>query len=273
MNWDTVLELTQRMMQQVGANLMQDFEQVLQGRFTSTSIKDDGSVVTQADKQADHDLRSAIAAVFPEHGVLSEELGQTYGGEEWCWVIDPLDGTNNFARGVPIWDISVGLLYRGTPVFGCLYVPMLRQLFWGFWPGDSGLVMPTGAFLNDQPLVLRAEATSRTHFYSFCSRSWPLLPPDWLGKGRAMGAAAYNLVLVAAGAYLAAVEASPKVWDIAAAWPICLAAGVTWQPLHSDAIFPLVAQRDYSDVGCPTLATNTPEIAIAMADIVDPLRC
>lgn len=272
MNWETVLAMTQAMMTRVGDNLLLDFERVLRGRFSSTSIKEDGSVVTAADKQADHDLRAAIQAVFPEHGILSEELGQTYGGETWCWVIDPLDGTNNFARGVPIWDISVGLLYQGTPVFGCLHMPTLRQTIWGFWPGDSGLTMPSGAYLNGEPLVSPTESTSPTHFYSFCSRSWQLLPPQWPGKGRALGAAAYNLALVAMGAYLAAVEASPKVWDIAAAWPIAKAAGVTWVPLHEHKIFPLIADRDYSNVGCPTLAANSAAIADSLSDIVAPLR-
>ncbi|MBE9104896.1 inositol monophosphatase, partial [Nostoc cf. edaphicum LEGE 07299] len=144
--WTTILDFAQTTTVRVGKQLMQDFGQV------QASQKADGSLVTQADKWADQEIRDAIASSFLGYGILSEESDQSFPGTEWCWVIDPLDGTTNFTRGIPIWTISLGLLYRGTPIFGYIYAPTLNQAFHGFWAGSSGLATPTGAFLNHHPI-------------------------------------------------------------------------------------------------------------------------
>ncbi|WP_275949814.1 inositol monophosphatase family protein, partial [Vibrio cincinnatiensis] len=78
----------------------------------------DGSLVTVDDLWSDQELRQRIAVQFPDHGVLTEENAHIFPANDWCWIVDPIDGTTNFARGIPIWGISLGLLYRGTPVFG-----------------------------------------------------------------------------------------------------------------------------------------------------------
>ncbi|MDZ4871200.1 MAG: 3'(2'),5'-bisphosphate nucleotidase CysQ [Chroococcidiopsis cubana SAG 39.79] len=95
---------------------------------------------------------------------MSEEGETIFPDAEWCWVIDPLDGTTNFTRGLPIWGISLGLLYRGTPVFGYVHLPPLGQSFHGFWAGDSGLATPTGAFLNHHPIHASTDVVSKNHF-------------------------------------------------------------------------------------------------------------
>ncbi|MHC5721176.1 MAG: inositol monophosphatase family protein, partial [Nostoc sp.] len=95
--WTTILDFAQTTTTRVGKQLMQDFGQV------QASQKADGSLVTQADKWADQEIRDAIASNFSGYGILSEESDQSFPGTEWCWVIDPLDGTTNFTRGIPIW--------------------------------------------------------------------------------------------------------------------------------------------------------------------------
>ena len=105
--WTTVLDFAQATTARVGAQLLQDFGQV------QASEKADGSLVTKADQWADQEIQHAIASAFPSHGILSEEGEHIFPGTEWCWVIDPLDGTTNFTRGIPIWAISLGLLYQG----------------------------------------------------------------------------------------------------------------------------------------------------------------
>ena len=101
--WTTVLEFSQTTTVRVGKQLIQDFGQV------KAVQKADGSLVTQADQWADREIRDAITVNFPGHGILTEEGKQVFPGTEWCWVIDPLDGTTNFIRGLPIWSISLGL--------------------------------------------------------------------------------------------------------------------------------------------------------------------
>ncbi|HEY9805771.1 MAG TPA: inositol monophosphatase family protein, partial [Candidatus Obscuribacterales bacterium] len=144
--WTKILDFAEATTARVGQQLLADFGQA------QAAEKADGSLVTQSDQWADQELREAIAAAFPEHGVLSEEVEHIFPDTEWCWIIDPVDGTTNFARGIPLWAISLGLLYRGTPVFGYVHLPTLGQSFHGFWYGDSGLSGPTGAFLNRQPI-------------------------------------------------------------------------------------------------------------------------
>lgn len=252
--WLTVLDFAQTTTDRVGKQLLQDFGQV------QADQKADGSLVTQADKWADAEIQAAIAATFPGHGVLSEEGEHVFPAADWCWVIDPLDGTTNFTRGIPIWAISLGLLYRGTPVFGYVYLPPLRQAFHGFWSGGSGLTMPAEVVRDRHPIHTSADAPSSSHFFNLCSRSTAVIQPDFPAKIRMLGVASYNFLTVAAGATLGGIEATPKIWDIAAAWVIVKAAGGAWVSLDPTAIFPLSAGIDYSDRSYPTLVVSRPEL-------------
>ncbi len=263
MDWPTILAFAQTTTQRVGLQLLKDFGQV------QADEKADGSLVTRADRWADEELSGAIAVTFPDHGVLSEEAEHIFPGSEWCWVIDPLDGTTNFARGLPIWGISLGLLYRGTPVFGYVHLPPLGQSFHGWWYGDSGLTGPTGAFRNGQPIHTSPDAPSPNHFFNLCARSVAVLKNPFPGKIRMLGVATYNLLTVAAGATLGGVEATPKIWDIAAVWAITQAAGATWKPLEPNPIFPLIAGENYGDRPYPTLVVSRAELIATFLPLVE----
>ncbi|WP_205369748.1 inositol monophosphatase family protein [Thermoleptolyngbya sp. PKUAC-SCTB121] len=255
MHWPDILNFAEAATHSVGQQLLQDFGQV------QADEKSDGSLVTRADRWADETLRGAIAQRFPDHGILSEELTHVFPAQDWCWIIDPLDGTTNFARGIPIWGISLGLLYQGTPVFGYVHLPPIQQSFHGYWPGDSGLEMPTGAFCNGRAIAASPDAPSGNHFFNLCARSIAILQQQpFPCKIRMLGVATYNLLTVAAGATLGAVEATPKIWDIAAVWPIVQAAGAVWQPLEPGPIFPLVPGQNYGDRPFPTLVVSQPAL-------------
>ena len=219
--WEQVTDFAQQVSQSVGTQLMKAF-----GNATAEQ-KADGSLVTEYDKWADAELRDRIHQTFPDHGVLSEEAEHLFPATDWCWVVDPIDGTTNFTRGVPLWGVSLGLLYRGTPVFGHVYIPPVNQHFHGFWPGDTDLAMPTGAFLNAQPIHTADAQPSGSYFFSLCARSLKVLQNPFPCKIRMLGVATYNLLTVASGVSLGAVEATPKIWDIAAVWAITQAAGAS----------------------------------------------
>jgi len=253
--FSTVLDFAQATTAKVGTRLLQDFGQV------QASEKADGSLVTQSDKWADQEIRDAIASTFPSHGILSEEDQHIFPGTEWCWVIDPLDGTTNFTRGIPIWGISLGLLYQGTPVFGYVYLPPLAQTFHGYWYGSSGLSGSNkGAFMNHRPIHTSSDSPSNNHFFSICSRSTSILQKEFPCKIRMLGVASYNFLTVAAGATLGGVESTPKVWDIAGVWVIVQAAGGAWVSLESKPVFPLLAGEDYGDRSYPTLVVSRSEL-------------
>lgn len=261
-DWPQILIFTQEIAAEVGSQLQKDF-----GRVQATE-KGDGSLVTRADQWADQTLRDAIAAAFPDHGVLSEEADHRFPATDWCWIIDPLDGTTNFTQGVPVWGVSLGLLYRGTPVFGCVHLPPLNQTFHGFWqaPGQAD-----GAFLNGEAIRASAAALGGNQFFSLCSRSVSLMSQPFPCKIRMLGAASYNFLMVAAGITLGGVEATPKIWDIAAVWPIGKAAGCAWVALEPDPVFPLQGGEDYGDHSFPTLVVSREELVPVFQPLVQSL--
>lgn len=267
--WTTILDFASSTTARVGTQLLKNFGQV------QASQKADGSLVTQADKWADQEIQDAIASTFPSHGILSEEGKQIFPGTEWCWVVDPLDGTTNFTRGIPIWAISLGLLYQGTPVFGYVYLPPLAQVFHGYWYSGAelsrGVVSKSlpeqGAFLNHHPIHTSADSPSNNHFFSLCARSLRVVQQGSPCKIRMLGVASYNLITVATGATLGSVEATPKIWDIAGAWVIVQAAGGAWVPLHSP-VFPLSPGQDYSSRSYPTLVVSRPELVPVFEPLV-----
>lgn len=260
--WTTILTFAETTTHRVGQQLLADF-----GHATAAE-KADGSLVTQSDQWADGELRGAIAQAFPDHGVLSEEVEHIFPATDWCWIIDPIDGTTNFARGVPLWGISLGLLYRGTPVFGYVHLPPIQQSFHGFWYGDSGLEGPTGAYLNHRPIHSSGDAPSKNHFFSLCARSTSILRQPFPCKVRMLGVATYNLLTIAAGIALGGVEATPKIWDIAAVWAIVQAAGGVWVPLESHPIFPLQPGKDYSHRPYPTLVVSRGDLVPVFQPLV-----
>ncbi|MGK7889552.1 MAG: inositol monophosphatase family protein [Leptolyngbyaceae cyanobacterium] len=266
--WSKVLTFAQEITQQVGKTLLSDFGSA------QPQEKADGSLVTASDVWADGVLREAIATTFPDHGVLSEEMEHIFPDTDWCWIIDPVDGTTNFARNIPIWGISLGLLYQGTPVFGLVHIPPLNQSFHGYWYGESGLTGPTGAFLNGQPMQVRQDDPSGSQVFSLCARSLAMLEVEqqFPCKIRMLGSATYNLLLVARGVAIGAVEATPKIWDIAAVWPMVQAAGGCWESLDEEAIFPLVPGQNYGQQSFLTLVVTKTELVSVFRPWVERLR-
>ena len=257
--WDQVFTFSKDITNEVGNTLLDAFGKPL------AEEKSDGSLVTEFDKWSDNHLRIAIQDAFPDHGVLSEETTHTFPATDWCWIIDPIDGTTNFTRGIPLWAVSLGLLYRGTPVYGYVYIPTLNHRFHGYWAGTSGLEMPQGAFLNGQRIHTRSDDPGKNQFFSLCARSTQILHQPFPCKVRMLGVATYNLLIVAAGYAIGAVEATPKVWDIAGVWPMVQAAGATWTALDDQSPFPLTVGENYRDRPFPTLVTSR-------ADLVDRFR-
>lgn len=257
--FEQVLNFANETTARIGKQLMQDFGQV------QASQKADGSLVTQADKWADREIREAIAEAFPSHDVLSEEAEHTFYGAEWCWVIDPIDGTTNFTRGIPIWGISMGLLYQGTPVFGYVHFPPINQTFHAFWYNGGE---KNGAFLNNQPIHTSPDSPSHNHFFCLCARSTSVLQKPFPCKIRMLGVTTYNFVAVASGTTLGGVESTPKIWDIAAVWVILHAAGGVWVSLKDEAVFPLQEGEDYGDRSFPTLTVARPELVPVFQPLV-----
>lgn len=97
------------------------------GHLVDHDDKGDGSPVTIADREAEKLLRSGIAERYPEHGVLGEEFGETDSDARVRWILDPIDATRSFMRGVPLYGVLIGVEVEGEPVVGVAHFPPLRE--------------------------------------------------------------------------------------------------------------------------------------------------
>lgn len=120
----------------------------LKGNFHEkkvASFKSDFDVGLPEDKHAEKIILSVIRQAFPEHKILSEEVGQIGEDSEYCWYIDPLDGTNNYFAGIAYFSTSIALAFRNEPLIGVVYNPITGQLFHA--------IKGQGAFLNNSPIT------------------------------------------------------------------------------------------------------------------------
>lgn len=108
------------------------------------SYKGEINLVTEMDRLSEKTVVSAILSAFPEHGILAEEEARIENSSEFLWIIDPLDGTTNYAHGYPSFSVSIGLQRQGDLAVGVVYDPMRDELFTAVKGG--------GAFLNGKPI-------------------------------------------------------------------------------------------------------------------------
>lgn len=108
---------------------------------TKSTVHD---VVTKVDKLSESMLIERIGKCFPDHSVLGEESGKHDAHSDYLWVVDPLDGTNNYSQGLPVFCVSIGLQYRGETLLGVVYAPYLNELYTA--------IRGKGAFLNNAPI-------------------------------------------------------------------------------------------------------------------------
>lgn len=135
-------ELSERVIRQAGLISKEKFD-----NFVELRSKDEfGDVVTEVDYITEEIIIKQIVAEFPKHQIRSEEAGIIGSDSDWLWSIDPLDGTNNFAIGLPIFTTSITLMYRREPVLGVVYEPLTDRLFVS--------VIGKGTTCNNRPIQM-----------------------------------------------------------------------------------------------------------------------
>jgi myo-inositol-1(or 4)-monophosphatase len=179
-------------------------------------------LVTEIDLQIEREFRAMIAERFPDHAVLGEEFGSSDDGEatpQFCWVFDPVDGTTNYAHGLPIFCSSLALEIDGEIMVGAVYDPTRRELF----TAERG----QGAWLNGVPLGVSAadeliDSLLVTGFHYGIHRDPEELVSlfrEFITRSRAvrrLGSAALDLCYVAAGRFDGYWESKIQPWDVAA---------------------------------------------------------
>jgi myo-inositol-1(or 4)-monophosphatase len=198
------------------------------GRPQSVTYKGEFDPVTEVDRLCDRAIQKAIHQSFPDHDILTEESPFKGKGSPWRWIIDPIDGTTNYARGFPFFSVSIGLEFNGELTSGVVYYPILDELFMA----EKG----EGAFLNGKRLfVSQTDQMKR----SFLATGFPYdvqeNPDVYLRYFRQFirqslairrpGSAAIDLCYVAAGRFDGFWELSLKPWDTAAGILVITEAG------------------------------------------------
>jgi myo-inositol-1(or 4)-monophosphatase len=195
--------------------------------------------VTTADFDADHEIKRLLCPPFPEYGWLSEETADNSGrlSCQRVWIVDPLDGTKEFIKGIPEFVIAIALAEDGHPILGVTYNPIKRELFW--CARGSGCYMESGTAFPGSPLDRLDSRSHQVHVTStptlehatvLASRS-ETSRGEWKsyeGKLRVnpIGSVAYKLALVAAGRADATFTRTPKnEWDIASGAALIVEAG------------------------------------------------
>lgn len=217
-------------------------------------------LVTQVDKQSQDKVIETIRSRFPDHGFIGEEGGgdgqifkiPSTGEERIWWIIDPIDGTNNFARGMDLFAVSVGAVYNGLPVAGVIYHPAGKTIFSAHQDGP--------ALLNGQPIQSGNDSIGLFSSVALDSHFGDCIPP-WLQdiiintRFRALGSAALHMAYVSNGAFVGALIGTPKLWDIAAGAIIAQQSGAILTDWNGQAIWPL-DMDNYQGEKLPCLVAN-----------------
>jgi myo-inositol-1(or 4)-monophosphatase len=192
------------------------------------NYKGDINLVTEADKMSENFIIAAIRRNFPDHGILSEESPAITGAGKLRWIIDPLDGTTNYAHGYPIFCVSIALENDGVIVLGVVYDPTRGEMFVS--------VRGEGAYLNDKkiavshidnisksllatgfPYDIRESKENNLDYFNSMAVSVEAI--------RRAGAAALDLAYLAAGRFDGFWELKLKPWDTAAGCLLVTEAG------------------------------------------------
>ncbi|MEN6317391.1 MAG: inositol monophosphatase family protein [Syntrophaceae bacterium] len=186
------------------------------------------NIVTEADRISEEIITSKIHRMFPNHDILAEESTCTSKGSEYRWIIDPLDGTTNYAHGYPVFCVSIALEKEGAICLGVIYNPMLNEVF----VAEKG----KGAFLNGQkisvsettdlsksllatgfPYDIRNDENNNMNYFNGMAKKAQAI--------RRAGSAALDMAYIAMGRFDGFWELKLMPWDTAAGWLLICEAG------------------------------------------------
>lgn len=205
-----------------------ELEKYFHGKFTISHKEGINNLVTQADYASEKAILQVIKSAFPDDGIVSEESDEIVTSNEYKWIIDPIDGTVNFANGIPICCVSIGVEHKGHMLMGAVYNPLMNE----FFLAEKG----KGATLNGEPIgvssknqVIKSCMVTGFPYTYLDSPNGPIeVFSRLIKKGipvRRLGSAAIDLCWVAAGRFDGFYEHMLHAWDSAAGYLIVEEAG------------------------------------------------
>jgi len=230
----TLTDLEQ-MARQAGRILSDGYEKNFQ-----VDYKGEIDLVTEIDRQSEDYILGEISRKFPGHSIMAEESGDTNGSTEHLWIVDPLDGTVNYAHGVPLFSVAIAYAHRGELTLGAVYDPMRDEMFLaekgrGAWLNGRPLKVKQVADLGRSLLVtgfpydVRTTANNNLQNYAkFALNSQGV---------RRLGSAALDLCYVGAGRFDGYWELSLKAWDLSAGALVAMEAGAKVTDVRGEVNF------------------------------------
>lgn len=191
----------------------------------------DQSVVTEADQAAERKLRSLIERHFPQDAIIGEELGEKAGSSPYTWILDPIDGTQSFVCGVPLFGTLIGLTHQNTPVAGVIHMPALNETCYaskgqGAWWRPAGQTTFNRAQVSTVSQLKNSVFCTTSHSGFHRAGRMDLFETllNRTKKFRGWGSC-YGHMLVATGRVDLMVEPHISLWDCAALQPVVTEAG------------------------------------------------
>lgn len=241
--WRQLMEAAFEMAEKAGEIHMKYFRM----RDLEQSTKsNDSDVVTIADKESEASIVKYIHTHYPEHGIIAEESGREHQDREWRWVVDPLDGTTNYAMGLPAFCVSIALERNKEPVLGVVYAPYLGECFYavkgaGAWLNGALIHCSDKAELSKAVVATGMPYDRNDHPDNNLAE---ISKMAMLVRGiRRMGSAAIDLCYTAAGFYDAYWELNLNRWDVAAGQLIASEAGTIIEPIRANRNHSLLASN------------------------------
>ncbi len=227
--------------------------------YVKATVKNGNELVTQADGQCQRIIIDRIRETFPDHGFIAEEgeQGKLFkrpprGEPAIWWVIDPIDGTNNFAHGIPVFTVSIAAMLEGQPIAGVVFDPATESMYTAVRDGE--------AQLNGRHISVGTEDIGPFSGIGL-DNHFPDPVPTGLNqiilqsRFRNFGTTALHLAYVASGGLIGTVTCTPKLWDIAAGIVIAETAGAVATDWHGQKLFPMDLDG-YEGQTLPTLVAN-----------------
>jgi len=227
--------------------------------YVKSSVKNDIELVTQADGQCQQIIIERIKENYPDHGFIGEEGRQggifkqpPRGSEPIWWVIDPIDGTTNYAHRLPIFAISIAAMYDGKPIVGVVFDPATESMFTAVKGRESQL--------DGRRITAGAEKINKFACAGIDSHYVDEIP-EWIceiikqTRVRNLGTTALQFCYVASGALIATIANRPRLWDFAAGTLIAETAGAVVTDWQGNKILPLDLDK-YEAAEFRALAAN-----------------
>jgi len=225
------LEIAKKAVLKAGKIVMEYY-----GKKVSIKEKDDKSFVTEVDLKSEKIILDILTTEFPNYAFFSEEKGEKTSDSEYCWYIDPIDGTHNFMHGLDIFCISIGLAKNNEYIMGAVYVPVKNELYYA----EKG----KGAYCNGEKIYASTFPLKKSMYIHGSpsgdmkvvnDKIYPFIK-DKVGSVRMNGATANTLLFLAKGNIDCHIDHKTNCYDYAGALPIALEAGVICTNLNNEKI-------------------------------------